>query len=125
MIVLAVPHVFATLIAEALRARATYDVSVPDLRVGEWPHGGRYDAAITSMPVSTEVADVVMELPDAFDRPVRITAGGVTVELAVHVERPIEDALDALDRFVLGGERVIDVRPDGPVRPARPPASSP
>jgi len=109
VVVLAVPHVFATLIADALRERGTYEVTAPDLRLGEWPHDQRHDAAITSMPVSGEIADVVMELPDTFDRPLKITVGDVCVEVAVHVDRPIEDALDALDRFVLGAERAAEI----------------
>lgn len=117
VVVLATPHVFASIIADALRRRGTYDVVAPDLRVEEWPQGQRFDAAITSMPVSREVADVVMELPDTFERPLRITVRDVTVEIPVHVERPIDDALDALDRFLLVG--------DDEVSPARPPGSSP
>lgn len=110
------PHVFGGLIADAVRSRGTYDVTVHDMLVDGWPREQRYDAAITSMPVSGEIADVVIELPESLDQPLRIRAHDVTVELPVHLDRPIDDALDALDRFVLGGESV---------RPSRPPGSSP
>ena len=113
VIVLAMPHVFASLIADALRDRGTYDVVVPDLRIEEWHQGTRFDAAITTMPVSSEIADVVIELPDTFERPLRIRTGDVTVEVPVHIDRAVEDAIDALDRIVFGGE-------DEPVRRARP-----
>lgn len=103
VVVLAVPHVFASIIADALRARGTYEVVAPDLRVEDLPKG-RFDAAICSMPVSTEIADVVIQLPDSFEQPIKITTQDVTVMVAVHIERPIEDALETLDRFVLGPE---------------------
>ena len=119
VIVLAVPHVFATLIADSLRARDAYEVTVPDLRLDEWPHGQRYDAAITSLPVSGEIADVVIELPESLDQPLRIRTPEVTVEVPVHVDRTVEDALDALDRYLLREDS------DEGVSPARPPASSP
>lgn len=106
VVVLAVPHLFASLIADALRERGTYEVVVPDLLVDDLPLGRRYDAAITSMPVSREIADVVIELPDTFERPLKITIGDVTVLETVHIERPIEGALAVLDRVLLEvGER--------------------
>ena len=106
VVVLAVPHLFASLIADALRERGTYEVVVPDLLVDDLPLGRRYDAAITSMPVSREIADIVIELPDTFERPLKITIGDVTVLETVHIERPIEGALAVLDRALLEvGER--------------------
>jgi hypothetical protein len=103
VVVLAVPYVFASVIADALRARGTYEVLAPDLRVDELP-AGHFDAAITSMPVSMDIADVLIELPDSFEHPVKITTRELSVHVAVHLDRPIEDALDTLDQYLFGPE---------------------
>jgi hypothetical protein len=102
ILVLVEPYVFASVIGDVLRARGTYDVFVPDLRVEEAVSGRHFAGAITSVPISTAIADYVLELPDAFESPVRITGSGQTTFVSVRVDHPIEDAVDALDHLVLG-----------------------
>ncbi|MGH9084427.1 MAG: hypothetical protein ACRDYW_03145 [Acidimicrobiales bacterium] len=101
ILVLVEPYVFASVIVDVLRARDRYDVVAPDLRTEERP-SGHFAGAITSLPVSAELADVVVELPDSFEKPLRITTGDRVVLVAVRIDRPIEDAVDALDQLVFG-----------------------
>ena len=102
ILVLVEPYVFASVIGDALRARGTYDVVSPDLRMEERPSGRHFAGAITSLPVSPAIADVVVELPDTFERPLRVTAGDQVAFVTVRIDHPIDDAVDALDQLVLG-----------------------
>jgi hypothetical protein len=96
VLVAAWPHVYATALAAGLRGCGAYEVEVADLDAPDWEPSGRYDAAVTSMPVPGAWASVIVELPASLDEPLRVTIGDVTVE--THLGDPTIDGVIALLR---------------------------
>ncbi len=105
VLVVAVPHVCASALAYYLRQGDMYDVHAPDVASGEALPGHRFDAVVTTVPVPEAVSDVVIELPQSFNGPVRVTVDGLTFPVSVSESHPIEDVARLLRRYVVEGER--------------------
>ena len=101
ILVVATPYVYASVIADAIRHSGRYDVVMLDLTVDEVPGSGPFAAAVTSVPFARDGADVLIELPDSFDRPVIVRIGDISVEERVDPNRPLEDVVALLGRYVI------------------------
>ncbi len=100
VLVVALPYVGATALAQLL-AQREYDVVVPDVGLGEEPPSVSFDAVLTTLPIGDCAARVVVELPQTWNMPVRVTVDGVTEGLDASESDPITDVLEFLDRHVL------------------------
>ena len=105
LLVVAIPHVCASALASYLCERGVYDVYAPDVAAGEGVPGRRFDAVVTTVPVPEAVGDVVIELPQTFDRPVTVSVDDITFPVTVSTSHPIEDVAGLLHRYVIEGER--------------------
>lgn len=105
VLVVAVPRVCASALAFSLAQEDAYDLCAPDVAAGEALPGRRFDAVLTTVPAPDAVADVVIELPESFDRPVSVSLHDVTFPVTVSETHPIEDVAELLHRYLLDGER--------------------
>ena len=101
----AVPHLCASALAFLLRRLDIYDLFVPDVSGGEPVPERRFDAVITTVPLAGVASDVVLELPQSFDRPVMVSVRGVTLPVRVSELDPMGDVAGLLQRYLLEGEQ--------------------
>jgi hypothetical protein len=105
VLVVAVPRVCASALAFSLEQEDAYDLYAPDVASGEALPARRFDAVVTTVPAPEALGDVVIELPESFDRPLRVSVHDVTFPVIVSELHPIEDVTELLHRYVLEGER--------------------
>ena len=105
VLVVAVPRVCASALAFSLEQEDAYDLYAPDLTAGEALPCRRFDAVLTTVPAPEAVGDVIIELPESFDRPVTVSVRDRTFPVTVSENHPIEDVAELLHRYVLEGER--------------------
>lgn len=105
VLVVAVPRVCASALAFSLEQEDVYDIYAPDVAEGEALPVHRFDAVVTTVPAPEAVGDVVIELPESFDRPLTLSVHDVTFPVIVSEHHPIEDVTELLHRYVLEGEQ--------------------
>ena len=93
------PYLYATALERMLRARG-FEVDAPDVMVEEWVPTKQYDVVLTTLPLDVEGGWFEVSLPDDYCHPVKVSAGGVAVELMLTSPDPIEDLLRVVDRLV-------------------------
>ena len=105
VLVVAVPRVCASALVFSLEQQDAYDLFAPDLTAGEALPGRRFDAVLTTVPAPEAVADVIIELPESFDRPVTVSVHNRTFPVTVSENHPIEDVAELLHRYLLEAAR--------------------
>lgn len=105
VLVVAVPRVCASALAFSLGQANEYDLYSPDVAAGEALPARRFDAVLSTVPVPGVVGDVMIELPQSFDRPVTVSVHDVTFPVKVSEHHPIQDVAGLLHRYLLDGER--------------------
>ena len=100
VVVLAVPYLYATVVAAELTALDVGPLIVPNLDDGDWQPSERHRAVVASVPVPTSWADIVVQLPMSFLDPVAVTVGDLTVSLRVSSEGPLRDVVALLARLL-------------------------
>ncbi len=105
VLVVAVPRVCASALAFSLEQEDVYDVCAPDVTAGEPLPVRRFDAVVTTVPAPEALGDVVIELPESFDRPVTVSVHDVTFPVTVSENHPIEDVTHLLHRYLMEGEQ--------------------
>jgi hypothetical protein len=103
--VVAVPWVCASALAFSLEQEDAYDLYAPDVSAGEALPGRRFDAVLTTVPAPEAVGDVIIELPDSFDRPLTVSVHDRTFQVTVSENHPIEDVAELLHRYLLEAAR--------------------
>ena len=103
VLVVAVPRVCGSALAFSLEQEDVYDVYAPDVTAGEPLPARRFDAVVTTVPAPEALGDVVIELPESFDRPVTVSVHDVTFPVTVSENHPLEDVTHLLHRYLLGG----------------------
>lgn len=106
VLVLAVPYLYATVIAEQVEAVGLGPVVVPNLDDDEWLPAGRYRAVIASVPTPKVWGDITVELPLSFLDPVLVTVDDITVPVLVSHDHPLHDVAKLL---------TAHVRPNAPI----------
>jgi hypothetical protein len=105
VLVVAVPRVCASALAFSLEQEDAYDLYAPDVAAGEALPVRRFDAVVTTVPAPEALGDVVIELPESFDRPLTVSVRDVTFPVIVSEHHPIEDVTELLHRYLLEGEQ--------------------
>ncbi len=106
VLVVAVPQVCASALAFSLEQEDAYELYAPDVAAGEALPVRQFDAVVTTVPAPEALGDVVIELPECFDRPVTVTVHDVTFPVRVSEDHPIEDVTKLLHRYLLAGEQL-------------------
>jgi len=105
VLVVAIPHVCASALAFYLRQAETFDVFAPDVAGGEGIPMRRFDAVLTTVPVPEAEGDMVIELPQSFDRPVTVSVRDLRFAVNVSETHPIEDVAGLLRRYFFQDEQ--------------------
>lgn len=92
------PYSYATAFERLLRDRG-YDVDALDAMPEEWEPARRYDFVLTTFSIPHTCDSFHIDLPDDYAQPVKMSAGGVTVELLMDAENPVEDLLGLIARL--------------------------
>lgn len=102
VLVLASPYVYACLIEAAIRRGRRYEVVAPPVdRDPSHPAPGEYAAVVTTIPVRSDLAPIVLRLPRSFLDPVEVQVGDLTVPVAVDPSQPLDDVALILEYLAL------------------------
>ncbi len=107
VLILAVPHVYATALALNLGEDASYDICHPNVRNGEELPETPVDVAITNLPISTACARVHIRLPDAAGEPLVLTVNGTRIAVQTEGESCVADLVALVRKYAWGEETKI------------------
>lgn len=99
VLIVAVPHVYATALASNLQQDESYEIVLPNVSYGDELPQAPFDVAITNLPIPRGCARVHIRLPETATDPLLVTAGETTVAMETDGPSYVSDLVALVKRY--------------------------